>query len=145
MNKSTTYAWMTATLSRFLSLNSSNSGHNHPMRPRSVIICWAISNALAKAPQLSCVADPLGPISVLPAIGSDPPRVCSSVPKRNSDAASSVSRENMSWASHGWPDAERDEMRFKVRLVYVSKSSKSEMRSRAKNGRATLRCWIKFS
>ena len=77
--------------SSFLSLNNSNSGQIEPRRPRLVTFCWADSNACMKEPQVSSVADPLGPIGV-PGTGSEADNVSRVLPNRNSDAASRVKR-----------------------------------------------------
>jgi len=140
LTKGSSHCRITFVWGAVLSPNSSNSGQKYPSRPLVVIICWAISKAHAKLPHESSVADPLGPMTVSPGIGSVAERVSKFLPKRNSDAASMVNRAYTSCTSHGSPDDSRAKRRDMVRVECLSKISKSDMRSRAKKGRAIVRC-----
>ena len=89
--RGSSHCLMTFECSSFLSLNNSNNGQIEPRRARSVMFCWANSNARVKEPQASFVADPLGPIGV-PGIGNEADNVSRFLSNRNSDAVSSVKR-----------------------------------------------------
>ena len=128
------------TCGSILSPRNSNNGQRCPIRALVVMICWAVSNAPAKDPQTSSVAEPLGPMALFLGSGNDAESVSKLFPNKNSDAASRVNREYRSCALHGWFDALAADKIESVRVLCRSKRSKSDMRSRAKNGWATARC-----
>ena len=138
--RGSSHSLITLTWSSFLSLNNSNRGQIEPRRDRAVIFSWAISNAFVNEPQASSVAEPFGPIAVFPGIGREADKVSKFFPNRNSEAASRVNRLYKSWTSQAVSFASKHDKMLKVRALYLSKTSKSDIRSRAKNGRAIVRC-----